>query len=183
MDCLNSKPVYEYTRVNSSSVIYKGYSNCCLISSFEINMKKFYPEFPSLDELLKLLYPNTKNAYTHFALEFPIKWYKLKNHLIEKDSSWKEKLDNVVLRFFTPINSKKSECVLISVIDINKVNHIQVSQCNYDSLKDAMSDYAPDGKICVDILQLYNHFEPINVGRLVRDRSESIEVSVGKSFF
>jgi hypothetical protein len=183
MDCLNYKPVYEYTRSTSSTVYYNGYSNCCLISSFQINMKKYFPEFPSLDMLLSLLYPNTKNAYTHFALEFPQKWYKLKQHLISEDISWKEKLDKFVIRFFTPVNSKKSECVLISVIDMNKVNHIEISNCNYDSLKDALTDEIPTGKTPIDILQLYNHFEPINIGKKVRDRSESIEVVVNKSFF
>ncbi len=185
MDCLKEKTVYEYSQNSRSTVYYNGYSNCCLISSVQINMKKIYSDFPSLDILLKQLFPSTKNAYMHFAMEFPQKWNNLRDFLIKNDVSWKEKLDKIVIRFFTPIKSsdKNSNCVLISVIDVNKVNGDEVASGNYTSLESAMSDIVEKGKIPIDIIQLYNHFEPIIIGKKIRDRSDSIECSVNKSFF
>lgn len=92
MDCLKNKPVYDYSQNQFSTINYNGYTNCCLISSFQVGMKKIYPEFPSLDFLLKELFSNTKNAYLHFAIEFPQKWSILKTYLIKSDISWKEKI-------------------------------------------------------------------------------------------
>ena len=186
MDCLKNKPVYEYSQNQRSTINYNGYTNCCLISSFQIGMKKIYPEFPSLEILLKELFPDTKNAYLHFAIEFPQKWNILKTYLIKSDISWKEKLDSIVLRFFTPLvsnNKKGKTCVLISVIDVNKVNGDEVAMGNYITLEAAMSDNVEENKIAIDIIQLYNHFEPIVIGEKNRDRSDSIECSVNKSFF
>ena len=185
MDCLKEKTVYEYSQDKTSTVYYNGYTNCCLISSVQVNMKKIYSDFPSLDILLKQLFPNTKNAYIHFAMEFPQKWNKITDYLIKNDISWKEKLDKIVIRFFTPINSpnEKPNCVLISAIDVNKVNGDEVTSGIYTTLEAAMSDTVEEGKIPIDIIQLYNHFEPIVVGKKIRDRSDSIECSVNKSFF
>jgi len=185
MECLKYKPVHNYSRVDSSKVYYNGYNNCCLISSFQIQMKKIYSDFPSLYEILPIMFSTSKNAYCHFALEFPEKWFILKNHLIKKNNNWEERLDKIVIRFYLPLTGKedKNNCVLLSVIDINKINSKEVSNGNTESLEEAISDYVDKDKITIDILQVYNHFEPIKLGEKIRDRSESIECSINKSFF
>lgn len=184
MDCLNNKPVFNYTQTNKSKVIYNNYYNCCLTSSFEINIRKIYPELPSLDVILKMFFPNTDNAYSHFALDFPEKWFILKNYLISKNIGNKEILEKVVLRFFVPIIQTKDEkeCVLVSVIDINKINYQEVNKGNYDSLKDALTDEIEDGKISIEILQQENHFEPINIIKLIRDKSDSLDLNISNGF-
>lgn len=73
--------------------------------------------------------------------------------------------------------------MLIFVIDVNKVNGDEVANGNFTTLEAAMSDTVEEGKIPIDIIQLYNHFEPIIIGEKIRDRSDSIECSVNKSFF
>ena len=78
MDSLLNKPVYNFTKKSNSQVYAYGRSNCCFISSFQIQMAMKFNDFPSLKELVDLLYPNTTDAYTHFANDFPAKWFKIK---------------------------------------------------------------------------------------------------------
>jgi len=180
MDSLQNKPMYTYNETENSKIYYNNISNCCLISSFQIQMKKHYVDFPSLDFLLEKLYPNTKNAFTHFAYEFPLKWCEMKKLLILQNPIWKDKLDKIVLRFFVGTH-KKDTCVLISCIDINKINHQEVSNGKFDTLENALSDEVPKDKITVDILQKNNHFEPINIIKQIP--KVKCKIDIDEAFF
>jgi len=162
MESLLYKPTYKYSINSRSKIIYNQWSNSCFISSFQIQMKKLYTDFPDLDELLNLLYNDTFNAYTHFANDFPKKWYQIKQYLISNNLIWLDRLDNIVLRICLP-TSIKDKCVLVSFIDLNAINISLKGQCYYDSLEKALSDKVSNDKKIINILQLQNHFEPIEI--------------------
>jgi hypothetical protein len=164
---LFNKPIYSYTIPNSSIVTHKTHYNCCFISSFYIQIKKIYNDIPSFDIILNLLYPNMNNAYTHFA-DFPEKYHKLKNHLINTDPIWKSRFDNIVLQIMLPMK-KNDESVVLSYIDLN----INKSNITIDSLLDNVSD----DKTIISIIQLHNHFEPVcvkNTNKLVQNIDDII---------
>jgi hypothetical protein len=160
MDSLLNKPTYQYVCHNKSIINYDKYTNCCFISSFQIQMKKIYSDFPDLKELLPLLYPNTFNAFTEFAYDFPEKWQKLKKYLINKDTKWIPRL-NIYLQICLPLK-ENNKCVLLTFIDINKVNPEEVNKCNYKSLMESFSDSIISDKI-IRIIQFPNHFEPFEI--------------------
>lgn len=162
MESLINKPIYNYTTDTKSKVSYKSWSNCCFISSFQIQMKKLYTDFPDLDELLNLLYKNSSNAFTHFAYDFPEKWFQLKEYLCSKNSIWSERLNQIVLRICIP-TSFNYQCVLISFIDLNIVIPLEIAQGNNNSLEKALSDNVDENKKFINIIQYHNHFEPINI--------------------
>lgn len=162
MESLLNKPIYKYNCTSRSQIICKSWVNCCFISSFQIQMKKLYEDFPDLNVLLDLLYKNTPNAFTHFAYDFPEKWFKLKEYLCSKNKIWSERLDQIILRICIP-TSINNQCVLISFINLNVLIPDQIAQGNNDSLDKALSDEIGQNKKFVDIIQLHNHFEPINI--------------------
>lgn len=162
MEALINKPTYKYSINSRSVIIYNDWNNCCFLSSVQIQMKKIYPDFPHLHELLNLLFSDTFNVYTHFAYDFPKKWYQIKEYLISKNLNWLEKLDNIVIRICLP-TSNENECVLVSYVDLNAID---ISLEGYDytnSIEKALSDHVSDDKKVINILQLHNHFEPIDI--------------------
>ncbi len=162
MESLINKPVYNFVINKNSRVSYKSWSNCCFISSFQIQMKKLYSDFPDLEEILNLLYKNTTNAFTHFAYDFPEKWFQLKDYLCLKNPVWAQRFDQIVLRICIP-TSVFNQCVLISFIDVNQVIPSEIAQGNNDSLEKALSDEVDNNKQFIDIIQYHNHFEPIDI--------------------
>jgi hypothetical protein len=162
MESLLHKQTYEYLINSRSVIIYNDWNNCCFLSSVQIQMKKIYPDFPYLGELLNLLFSDTFDVYTHFANDFPKKWYQIKEYLISKNLSWLDRLDNIVIRICLP-TSNKNECVLVSYIDLNAIDVTLEGQEYYNSLKKALTDQVSDDKKVINILQLHNHFEPIEI--------------------
>jgi hypothetical protein len=162
METLINKPIYKYTIGSKSQIIYKSWINCCFISSFQIQMKKLYGDFPDLDELLNLLYKNNPNAFTHFAYDFPEKWFQLKEYLCSKNKIWSERLEQIVLRICIP-TLIYNQCVLISFIDINRIIPSEIAKGNDESLEKALSNNIDQNKKIIDIIQFRNHFEPINI--------------------
>ncbi len=182
MESLINKPIYKYTKSKSSIVNFKNWKNCCFISSFQIQMNELYSDFPNLNDILILLYENTSNAYTHFAYDFPEKWFILKNHLISKNSKWSDILDKIVLRICIP-TCVVNECVLISYIDMNLIIPEEIKNGNNDSLERALSDKIPDNKITINIIQQHNHFEPINIISQIGELKDLQAVSDYETFF
>ena len=179
MEALVNKPTYKYSINSRSVIIYNDWNNCCFLSSFQIQMKKLYPDFPYLGELLNLLFSDTCNVYTHFAYDFPKKWYQIKEYLISKNLDWLDKLDNIVIRICLP-TSIQNQCVLVSYIDLNAIDITKEGpyQTKFDnalesftfqghdyinSIEKALSDHVSDDKKVINILQLQNHFEPIDI--------------------
>lgn len=181
MESILNKPTYKYYIHTKSKVTCNNRTNCCFISSFQIQMKQLWDDFASLDDLLNWLYPNTSNAYTHFAYDFPKKWFELKKIMESKNPVWKERMERVVLGMYLPLVIN-SECVLLTLIDINQIIPNQVSNGNYDSLETSFLDALPDNKISINIIQLYNHFEPIELGKQTGNLA-NIELITNKSFF
>ena len=162
MESFINKPIYNYILSTKSTVSYSSWYNCCFISSFQIQMKKLYADFPDLDELLNLLYKNNPNAFTHFAYDFPEKWFKLKEYLCSKNSIWAERLDQIILRICIP-STVSNQCVLISFIDINGIVPSEITKGNDESLEKSLSDSVDENKKIIDIVQFRNHFEPIEI--------------------
>jgi len=144
-------------------------------------MKKHWDDFVSLEELVDWLYPNTTNAYTHFAYDFPEKWIELKKIMESKNPIWKERMEQVVLGMYLPLTIK-SECVLLTLIDINQIIPQEVSQENYDSLEKSFLDVVPDNKIPINIIQFYNHFEPVELDKQIGNLTDT-ELVANKDFF
>jgi len=183
MDSLLNKPVYNFNVQSNSQVYAHGRTNCCFISSFQIQMASKFKNFPSLKELLGILYPDTTDAYTHFAQDFPAKWFEIKSYLIKQSSEWENKLANVLLHICLPLK-KSNQCVQLTYIDLNKINVGEVSAGNYESLEASFSDaYNPD-KTIISIMQSTNHFEPIQVdftnGSQLTDLDQ---LAISESFF
>lgn len=162
MESQLNKPVYNYNITTNSKVYFEGRSNCCFISSFQIQMKKIFNDFPDLNTILNLLYPVQSNAFTHFAYDFPAKWYKLKSYLISQDKKWESRLSKVMLQICLPLTIK-NQCVLLSYIDLNIINPDEVNTGNYDSLEKSFSDQALPNYHIISIIQQVNHFEPIDI--------------------
>ena len=162
MEALLNKPTYKYSINSRSIIIYNDWNNCCFLSSVQIQMKKIYPDFPHLGELLNLLFSDTFNVYTHFAYDFPKKWYQIKEYLISKNLDWLDRLDNIVIRMCLP-TSIQNQCVLISYIDLNAIDITKEKDDYINSVEKALTDQVSDDKKIINILQLQNHFEPINI--------------------
>lgn len=167
MDSLISHPIYKYTIHTGSHICYLHWYNCCFISSFQIQMRNMFNDFPSLGELLELLYPDKSDAYTHFATDFPIKWFKIKEYLITKDPKWSKILSRVLLRICLPLDPinkmKHNQCVLLNFIDLNLIDIEEIKKENYESLELALETEYSDYNIILNIIQFPNHFEPINI--------------------
>jgi hypothetical protein len=162
MDALINKPTYNYSINSRSVIIYNDWNNCCFLSSVQIQMKKIYPDFPYLGELLNLLFSDTYNVYTHFAYDFPKKWYQIKEYLISKNLDWLDRLDNIVIRMCLP-TLIQNQCVLISYIDLNAIDITKEKDDYINSVEKALSDTVSSDKKVINILQLQNHFEPIDI--------------------
>lgn len=173
MDVLIGKNIYKYTQNERSKITYKGRFNCCFISSFQIQMKNIFNDFPSLDYLLENLYENQTNVFTHFAFDFPEKWFILKKLLISKDKKWKDLLNKIVIRMF--ISGKKTnESVLLTTFDLSKI----------DSIRDAIDCKITEDSFCIDIIQKNNHFEPIIIVNMTETKIDNLnQIGVDKSFF
>jgi hypothetical protein len=187
MDALINKPTYKYSINSRSVIVYNHWKNCCFLSSVQIQMKKIYPDFPHLDELLNLLFSNTCNVYTHFAYDFPKKWYQIKEYLISKNLDWLDRLDKIVIRMCLP-TSIQNQCVLISFIDLNTIDITKESftfqgQDYINSIEKALTDQVSDDKKVINILQLYNHFEPIDIINCDGKLEDLNLVSESESFF
>jgi hypothetical protein len=184
MESLLGKPIYKYNKSAQSQITIHGRTNCCFISSFQIQMKKHFNNFPDLKVLLELLYPNQSNAYTHFANDFPAKWFKLKNYLANKDPSWIEKLDNVLLHICLP-HQNNNKCIQLTFIDLNKINTEEVAQGNYQSLEASFSDEYDESKTIISIKQYYNHFEPVDIDFSYDNETVKTldEVGISEDFF
>lgn len=183
MDSLLNKPVYNFTTNANSQVFAYGRSNCCFISSFQIQMKKQFDDFPTLKTLIELLYPNESNAYTQFAQDFPAKWFTIKSYLINQNNDWAEKLNNVLLHICLPLKSTNT-CVQLTFIDLNMINIGEVADGNYTSLESSFSEEYNSNKTIISIMQYANHFEPINVdfssGTILTNLDE---LAISDSFF
>jgi hypothetical protein len=162
MEALLNKSTYKYSINSRSVIIYNDWNNCCFLSSVQIQMKKIYPDFPYLGELLNLLFSDTFNVYTHFAYDFPKKWYQIKEYLISKNLDWLDRLDNIVIRMCLP-TSIQNQCVLISYIDLNAIDITKEKDDYINSVEKALSDTVSNDKKVINILQLHNHFEPIDI--------------------
>jgi len=182
MDCLLNKPTYKYKITTNSKVSIFNRVNCCFISSFQIQMKKQWNDFLEFEQLLDLLYLDEINAYTNFADDFPVKWNILKKYLISTNLIWESRLNSVVLRICLPLNND-SKCVLLDCIDINIINCQEITDGNYDSLEASFSDTVSDDKVIINIIQLYNHFEPIDIIESVGVLNDISELSNIKHFF
>lgn len=167
MESLLTHPIYKYKIQTSSHICYLHWYNCCFISSFQIQMKNLFSDFPNLGELLELLYPDTSDAYTHFITDFPIKWSKLKEYLIMKDPKWSKILSRILLRICLPIDpinkTRLNQCVLLNFIDLNLIDTEEIKKGKYESLEQAMSTEYSNYHIILNIIQFPNHFEPINI--------------------
>ena len=183
MESLLNKPVYNFTKNKSSQVYAYGRTNCCFISSFQIQMASKFENFPELKTLLDLLYPNKTNAYTEFAKDFPAKWFIIKKYLINKNSEWKDKLDNVLLHMCLPLKTSNT-CVQLTFMDLNVINTNDVASSKYDSLEASfIDDYNPD-KTIISIIQYSNHFEPIDVDFSNGSELTNLdELGISESFF
>lgn len=183
MESLLNKSVYTFTKNASSQVFAYARSNCCFISSFQIQMANKFENFPNLKTLLELLYPNESNAYTQFAQDFPAKWFTIKKYLINQNSNWKEKLDNVLLHICLPLKMH-NQCVQLTFLDLNTINIDEVASGKYDSLEASFTDdYNPD-KTIISIMQYTNHFEPINVDFSNETKLTDLdELGISESFF
>jgi hypothetical protein len=183
MESLLNKPVYNFTKNASSQVFAYGRSNCCFISSFQIQMANKFENFPGLKTLLELLYPNQTNAYTQFAQDFPAKWFTIKNYLITQTSKWKEKLDNVLLHICLPLKTP-NQCVQLTFLDLNAINVDEVASGKYDSLEASFTDDYNPTKTIISIMQYSNHFEPINVEFSHGTKLTNLdELGISESFF
>ncbi len=184
MESLIGKPIYNSSISSTSRVNVHSRSNCCFISSFQIQMLKHFPDFPSIEVLLDLLYPGQTNAYTHFAHDFPAKWFKIKYYLIKKDFRWQKLLDNVLLQMCLP-HKLPNKCIQLTFIDLNKINPEEVSQGNFESLEASFSDVPNHEKTIISILQFNNHFEPVDVdfnsGSTILESLD--EVGIDEKFF
>jgi hypothetical protein len=181
MESLLNKPTYKYHIDTMSKVTYNDRTNCCFISSFQIQMKKQWDDFVSLDDLLTWFYPNISNAYTHFAYDFPEKWIELKKIMESKNPIWKERMEHVVLGIYLPLTIK-SECVLLTLVDPNQIIPSEVRQGKYDSLEKSFLEVVPDNKISINVIQLYNHFEPVELDKQIGSLNDT-ELVANKDFF
>ena len=184
MDALLNKPVYIFTKSNKSEINSYGKINCCFISSFQIQMKKLFNDFPDLQTLLNLLYPNQSDAYTNFANDFPEKWDILKNYLINQDIKWINRLDDIILQICLPLFTD-NKCVSLTFIDLNMINAKEIANRNYRTLQLAFTDNYNKNKKIISIMQYENHFEPINIDfTIMHTHLQSIkEVNITSSFF
>jgi hypothetical protein len=181
MEALINKPTYKYSINSRSVIIYNDWNNCCFLSSVQIQMKKIYPDFPYLGELLNLLFSDTFNVYTHFAYDFPKKWYQIKEYLISKNLDWLDRLNNIVIRICLP-TSNENECVLVSYVDLNTID-ISLEGYEYtNSIEKALTDQVSDDKKVLNILQQHNHFEPIDIISCEGNLKDLNLVSEYKSF-
>jgi hypothetical protein len=162
MESLLNKPVYNYKIIEKSQINYQGRTNCCFISSFYIQMKKHFDDFPNFNTILNLLYSQQTNAYTHFAFDFPSKWFKLKDYLINQDKIWESRLSNIILQICVPLINQ-SQCVLLSYINLNMIIPEEINLGNYESLEKSFSDVEPSNSKVISIIQLLDHFEPITI--------------------
>jgi hypothetical protein len=180
MESVVNNPTYKYQINTNSKVTYNSKTNCCFISSFQIQMKNQWNDFASLDDLINWLYPNTSNAYTHFAYDFPKKWFNLKQICETKNKIWTSRLDNVILGLFLPL-IEQNKCVLLTYIDLNQIVPKEVNEGNTQSLEKSFMDKVPEGKVPINIIQLYNHFEPIQINEQV-GKLVNIEQVANKHF-
>lgn len=139
-------------------------------------MKSQWDDFPELGNILEELYSDLLNVYTHFAYDFPAKWFKLRKNLESKNQVWKLRLDKVILGIYLPLYNE-SECVLLTYIDINQIVPIEICEGNYQSLEKSFMNEVPDGKILINIIQLYNHFEPIQINEQVGKLVDSEQIA------
>jgi len=59
--------------------------------------------------------------------------------------------------------SIQNQCVLISYIDLNAIDITKEKDDYINSVEKALTDQVSDDKKIINILQLQNHFEPINI--------------------
>jgi len=162
MESLLGKPIYKYYKTSCSQVNVHKWSNCCFISSFQVQMSKHFSDFPDLKTLLDLLYPTQFNAYTHFAYDFPAKWFILRNYLISKDIKWEKLLASVLLQMCLP-HKESNRCIQLTFIDLNIIKPDEIARGNYQSLEASFSDDNKHNKTIISIMQYPNHFEPVDV--------------------
>lgn len=184
MDSLIDKPVYTYTNITKSQVNAYGKTNCCFISSFQIQMKKHFNDFPDLKTLLNLLYPNQINIYTHFAYEFPQKWHILKKYLSNQNNIWTDRFDNILLHICLPLLIK-DKCVQVTFINLNKINSDEINLDNYKSLESSFTNVYDSTKLIISIIQYPNHFEPIDIDFTIKNPNlESVDhIDIDTTFF
>jgi hypothetical protein len=183
MDSLLNKPVYNFSRNTNSQIYAYGRSNCCFLSSFQIQMKKQFDNFPELKTLLDLLYPNETDAYIHFAQDFPEKWFIIKKYLINQNREWEKKLDNLLLHICFPLKTQ-NRCVQLTFIDLNVIKIDEIHADNYDSLEASFTDEYNPSKTIISIMQYSNHFEPINIDfSNVSKLTNLEEIGISESFF
>lgn len=117
------------------------------------------------------------------AQDFPAKWFTIKKYLINQNSNWKEKLDNVLLHICLPLKMH-NQCVQLTFLDLNTINIDEVASGKYDSLEASFTDdYNPD-KTIISIMQYTNHFEPINVDFSNETKLTDLdELGISESFF
>jgi hypothetical protein len=185
MESILGKSIYKCTKLESSKINIHGRSNCCFISSFQIQMSKHFPDFPDLKTLLNLLYPNQTNVYTHFVYDFPVKWFKLREYLIGKNSFWQDRLDKILLQICLPHKISINKCIHLTYINLNLIKPDQIAKENYESLEASLSDNYDSTKTIISIEQNYNHFEPVNIDFFSEcETVKSIdEIGVNADFF
>lgn len=184
MDSLINKPVYTYTNITKSQVNAYGKTNCCFISSFQIQMKNHFNDFPDLKTLLNLLYANQSNAYTHFAYDFPQKWHMLKTYLCNQNNIWADRFDNILLHICLPL-AHDNQCVQLAFINLNTINSDEIILGNYASLESSfIDDYNPT-KLIISIIQYAHHFEPIDIDfTIIHSNLESTkDICIDPTFF
>jgi len=84
--------------------------------------------------------------------------------------------------------SIQNQCVLISFIDLNAIDITKESftfqgQDYINSIEKALTDQVSDDKKVINILQLYNHFEPIDIINCDGNLEDLNLVSESESFF
>ena len=164
MEFLLNNPTYQYFTDNNSEINVNEWINCSFISSFQIQMKKKYNDFPTLLEILEKFYSNKKGQYLRLAEDFPLVWNELKKYLIEQDIKWQQIFDNIILRIHLPVfNIDMKVCVLLSYVDMNKININKYNHNIMEAFIESVADTNIENKETIDILQNRQYFEPINI--------------------
>ncbi len=156
-NCLYSKPIYNYTIENRSLISLNNYYNVCFISSFYNGLKKIYPTFPHILDLIINIYPQNKNnLYTNFANDFVILWKKIKTFMEAYNFDNK----NIVLSIWIPLKNK--QCVNLVNLDLDKYDKDVI-----DAFMDEEYSELQNKKI-INIIQYNHHFDSI----IVLDKSD-----------
>lgn len=160
---------YEIIKLSLSKIIINDltYYNCCLYSSFYINLKTITLEkIPSFEELV--LYIGKENLYSYF-IDFIKKFDLLKKFFIKYNENLKDIFDNLKIGVF--LDNENNICELLTVIDISKINLQEIKKNNFNSLKNNLSDEITKNTFC--ILQQEDHFEPITIISRIKGKSNN----------